>query len=94
MGDADDYYPVLPETTPNSQLIADGKKYKVDPRTGRGGPEGEQRYSSNVSLTSAQDGNDCPMSLLSTYPAQNCYTGYRPFCVAAVRRLVQTFLRK
>jgi hypothetical protein len=31
-------------------------KVKVRPRTGREGPEGEQRYSSNLSLTSALDG--------------------------------------
>jgi hypothetical protein len=31
-------------------------KGKVHPRTGQGGPEGEKRYSSTLSLTSALDG--------------------------------------
>ena len=31
-------------------------KIKVHPRTGREGPEGEQRYSSTLPLTSALDG--------------------------------------
>jgi hypothetical protein len=34
-------------------------KGKVYPRTGREGPEGEKRYSSTLSLTSALDGVGC-----------------------------------
>jgi len=38
------------------QSVEDKGKGKVHPRTGHEGPEGEERYSSNLSLTSALDG--------------------------------------
>jgi len=37
-----------------------GKEGNVHPRTGHDGPEGEQRYSSTLSLTSALDGGGVP----------------------------------
>jgi hypothetical protein len=51
---------------------------EVHPRTGYEGPEGEQRYSFTLSLTSALDGVDCqchaPVALL---PKKTPYTLYR-----------------
>jgi hypothetical protein len=38
------------------QFVGDRSKGKVHPRTGHEGPEGEKRYSSTLSLTSALDG--------------------------------------
>ena len=43
----------------NSASEKEIKKGKVRPRTDHEGPEGEQRYSSTLSLTSALDGIDC-----------------------------------
>ena len=43
-------------------------KGKVHPRTGHKGPEGQQRYSSTVSLTLAQDGGGWSM------PCPGCFT--------------------
>ena len=43
----------LQTTNPRETLSSVGK---VHPRTGREGPDGEEKYSSTVSLTSALDG--------------------------------------
>ena len=43
-------------------LFIVSKVREVHPRTGHEGPEGEQRYSSTLSLTSALDGGGWPMS--------------------------------
>jgi len=53
----------------NSLILQKGKgKGKVHPRTGHEGPEGEYRYSSTLSLTSALDGvNATPRPL---YPRE------------------------
>ena len=43
-------------------------KGKFRPRTSHEGPEGEQRYSSTLSLTSALDGVGCQRYILATLP--------------------------
>jgi hypothetical protein len=60
------YYLVMPTT---AKVIYSSKgKDKVDPRTGHEGPEGEQRYSSTVSLTSALDRVGVQRHVLTALP--------------------------
>jgi hypothetical protein len=46
---------ILQPSKTSIKIIVKGKGKDL-PRTGHEGPEGEQRYSSTLSLTSAQDG--------------------------------------
>jgi hypothetical protein len=68
------YYFLLPELT--GSWILKGKVY---PRTGHEGPDGEQRYSSTLSLTLAQDGGgwSTPCPGCFTPGKQTQYTVYR-----------------
>ena len=56
-----------------TQIIGKGKgkgKGKVHPRTGHEGPQGEQRYSSTLSLTSALDGVGANATPRPLYPRE------------------------
>jgi len=54
-------------TFSQSHLLCTGKG-KGHPITGHKGPEGEQRYSSTISLTSSLDGMGCQCHTLATLP--------------------------